>query len=324
MKFSMCRQCPFTNPHEDCYDLYTLAGGIAGIAMAVVYIMFIVYLLSLICKSQRIRSNYYSFGFYIFATLGLAIRVAYFPGSIEPLCYGYELYNVLADYPALAQSLSIISLIGNYCEIIEMIQIEHKTRYNVLKKIAFVFAVLYSIAFAITHTVMLKTPSATWYYATAAIGQSIILITFILLSWDFTVQLTKIYSLFFTGSIKILLHIFAFLLSSRIVFSILNVSKVTSDLMKKEEYFIVLLVFLISFEICPAIVLLMLAKLQERQRCKIVVKRKVAASITVRTLKAEKEQNNSEASKSKTTDQGLLSLNDNNSFLYNETTEDNY
>ena len=87
-------------------------------AMCATYEVFAIWLLIRffinIITNRQFRSNYWSIVLHIFIIAQFVLRTFYFIGGIQPFCYDNAKYLLLADYPLLAQLMSMIVLSLNY------------------------------------------------------------------------------------------------------------------------------------------------------------------------------------------------------------------
>ncbi len=267
----------------DYYDVNSDTGGIVFIILAGLYIGLATYLMfrmiHVLLRSHSSRDNYFFIGFFLFMFLELLIRIIYFPGCIKPFCYSKTLYNILADYPCLAQSLSMIMLICRYLETLALIQQERKDRFGLFKLIALAFAGVYSLLYVASHTYEDLSGNIEFNYVIALIGQIVILAAFTLTSMYLMQQIGQVYSLLASAAMRYILIAFAVLLSLRIVLTILNITGTTRDLRENGNLYMLVVGFFMAFEVAPAVLLLILSFLQEKQTRAVNTKRRSVKDI---------------------------------------------
>jgi len=245
------------------------------------------------CKDENFRENYFLIFFHMFLNAGLMLRIFYFAGGIKPFCYGREKYNILGDYPSLAQSIALIFMSARYCETIELIQVEFKHRYNLWKKIALYFGVGYLFAYVTVHTFSMiddesNNPTRRAFFFLIMTAQFIIVTAFAKFAYDLTVNLSGIYSDSGISKLKFWFFIFVIALLFRTVYAILSFSGALRFLTDLDFFPIIAAVFLLVFELCPAFILFWLSHLQENQKKKATEK-----TIDVKRLLNEAEIKNS-------------------------------
>lgn len=264
------------------YDANSNLAGILFISMAGIYVILVVYmffrLVHTLVRDPRARNNHYNTAFFLFVLMELIIRIVYFPGSVKPLCYDVQIYIILSDYPCLAQSISMVMLICRYFETLGLIQHERKGRFDCFKSTALVFAMIYTILYAASHTYGLlytstDNPNLTINYTFACAGQTLILVVFTLTSMYLMHQMQEVCASLTSSTMKNVLIAFSGLLALRIVLAVLNICGVTGSLRTNGQVYILLTFFYPTFEAAPAILLLIFSFLQEQQRTDMSKKR---------------------------------------------------
>eukprot|EP00826_Nyctotherus_ovalis_P046905 TRINITY_DN533_c0_g1_i4.p2 TRINITY_DN533_c0_g1~~TRINITY_DN533_c0_g1_i4.p2 ORF type:complete len:172 (-),score=54.01 TRINITY_DN533_c0_g1_i4:16-531(-) len=103
-------------------------------------------------------------------------------------------------------------------------------------------------------------------YIAVAVAQTLILVSFTIMSFKLTELLKKVYSELASDSLRFLLVLISCLLLTRIIVAVLNVFGIIRDRAGKKYFFLYIIISQLAFEIAPAIVLVALSSLQDNQR----------------------------------------------------------
>eukprot|EP00826_Nyctotherus_ovalis_P046901 TRINITY_DN533_c0_g1_i1.p1 TRINITY_DN533_c0_g1~~TRINITY_DN533_c0_g1_i1.p1 ORF type:complete len:243 (-),score=47.53 TRINITY_DN533_c0_g1_i1:52-780(-) len=177
-------------------------------------------------KKNRPRIDPCILVFQIAITAGLITRLFYFPGTVVPFCYERTLYMILGEYPSLFQSIAICMLTVRFIETLQRLPIELGRGYAVFKKVILVFVMVYPILFIGLHTLALVKAGDFQdkaKYIAVAVAQTLILVSFTIMSFKLTELLKKVYSELASDSLRFLLVLISCLLLTRIIVAVLNV-----------------------------------------------------------------------------------------------------
>ena len=154
----------------------------------------------------------------------------------------------------------------------EIIQAEEDTLYKRYKKGSYIFFIVYPIIFIISHTWMLISNinnmeiSKDVYYIIVMVSEGIIFISFLFLSCNLMNKLKLVYPEFSSKLMQCLLYLFSCLLFTRLSVGVLYVTAVIEMMRKKGLLFLYIIVSSFTFEFIPAILLLILSKLQSSRK----------------------------------------------------------
>eukprot|EP00826_Nyctotherus_ovalis_P046904 TRINITY_DN533_c0_g1_i27.p1 TRINITY_DN533_c0_g1~~TRINITY_DN533_c0_g1_i27.p1 ORF type:complete len:308 (-),score=31.27 TRINITY_DN533_c0_g1_i27:20-943(-) len=183
-------------------------------------------------KKNRPRIDPCILVFQIAITAGLITRLFYFPGTVVPFCYERTLYMILGEYPSLFQSIAICMLTVRFIETLQRLPIELGRGYAVFKKVILVFVMVYPILFIGLHTLALVKAGDFQdkaKYIAVAVAQTLILVSFTIMSFKLTELLKKVYSELASDSLRFLLVLISCLLLTRIIVAVLNVFGIIRD-----------------------------------------------------------------------------------------------